>query len=52
MRQVYIEEICKYEKLSNLIRDSFGNYVMQTALKVAQKVEKQKLIAAIQKHIP
>jgi len=52
MRSLFIEEICKNERLSGLIRNSYGNYVVQKALKISKNEDKKMMIASIQKHIP
>lgn len=40
---MYIEEITNSDKLAGLIRNSFGNYVVQKALKLSQGNDKQAL---------
>ena len=43
IKTLYIEEITNSDKLSNLIRNSYGNYVVQKALIIAQNKDKQNL---------
>jgi hypothetical protein len=52
VRSQYLMELVNCERLANLITNSFGNYVIQKSLKIAQGSEKDALIAAIQKSIP
>jgi len=52
IKSKYIEEITNSDKLSGLIRNSYGNYVVQKALKIAQGKDKQFLQNAIAKSIP
>ncbi len=52
IRSMYIEEISNSDKLSGLIRNSYGNYVVQKSLKIAQGKDKTQLITAILKCIP
>jgi len=47
-----ILEFCSAEKLASVIRNSFGNYVMQTALQQSGKELKAELMSAIEKSIP
>lgn len=46
-RSVFIEEISKSEKLANLIKHAYGNYVVQKALKIAREADHHLLTAAI-----
>ncbi len=52
LRKLYIEEICQNEKLSGLIRNSYGNYVVQKALKIATGDDRKNIISSINHHIP
>ncbi len=45
-------QVSMYAHLLGLIRNSFGNYVVQKALKLAYGGYRSALIAAIQKNIP
>lgn len=49
---MYINEIANSKKLDKLINHNYGNYVVQSALKIAAPSGKEALIAAIQKSIP
>lgn len=40
VRNLYIEELALSDKLSGLIRNSYGNYVVQKALKIGFGKEK------------
>lgn len=52
VRSQYINELIVCERLPNLIKNSYGNYVIQKSLEVAKGEEKEQLIQAIQKCIP
>jgi len=45
-------ELVSCERLPNLIKNSFGNYVIQKSLDVADGPEKEELVMAIKNCIP
>ena len=47
----YIKEICESNRLSDLMKNHFGNYVVQKALKISEGVEKGTLVEYILKNI-
>ena len=47
----YINEICKNGKISEIMKNSFGNYVIQKALKISISEDKKKLIEEVSKNI-
>lgn len=47
-----IDELMRESALAKLLQDPFGNYVIQTALTVAETGQKGRLIAAIKPHMP
>lgn len=47
----YIKEICESNRLSDLMKNHFGNYVVQKALKISEGVEKATLVEHILKDI-
>ena len=51
-RAMYINEIARSTKLHTLINHNYGNYVVQSALKLAAPSGRDALIAAIQRSIP
>ena len=51
-KEKLIAEFCQADRLSSVIRNSFGNYVMQTALQQSEGLLKEQLKAAIQVSIP
>ena len=51
-RAMYIKEIAQSAKLHTLINHNYGNYVVQSALKLAHENGKLALIGAIQRSIP
>jgi hypothetical protein len=52
VRAQFIDELVMCERLPNLIKNSFGNYVIQKSLDMAQGTEREHLTQAIQKCIP
>lgn len=52
VRSQYITELVYCDRLPNLIKNSFGNYVIQKSLRVAEGSERDSLVTAIQKCIP
>ena len=51
-RNEIILQISKIEKLVNLMQNSFGNYVVQTALELSEGETKKKLARSIYDNIP
>ena len=51
-RAFYIQEIAASSKLHTLINHNYGNYVVQSALRLANPVDKMTLINAIKLSIP
>ena len=51
-RAFYIQEIAASSKLHTLINHNYGNYVVQSALRLANPVDKMTLINAIKQSIP
>lgn len=49
---MYINEIARSTKLHTLINHNYGNYVVQSALKLAAPSGRDNLIGAIQRSIP
>jgi hypothetical protein len=47
-----IEKFCHADKLASIIRNQFGNYVMQTSLQFSQGELRERLKQAIEKSIP
>ena len=47
----YINEICKDGKISEIMKNNFGNYVIQKALKISISEDKKKLIEEVSKNI-
>ena len=47
----YINEICKDGKISEIMKNNFGNYVIQKALKISVNEDKKKLIEEVNKNI-
>ena len=47
----YINEICKDGKISEIMKNNFGNYVIQKALKISVNDDKKKLIDEVSKNI-
>ena len=52
IRSFYIQEIAASSKLHTLINHNYGNYVVQTALRLAEPNDKLILINAIKQSIP
>ncbi|KAJ3297310.1 hypothetical protein HK104_000637 [Borealophlyctis nickersoniae] len=51
-RKALIDEMLNRERLEQLLRDSYGNYVVQTALDLACSTQKSKLIEAVRLLLP
>jgi hypothetical protein len=51
-RRGLIDELTEGETLAELLRDPYGNYVVQTALSVADATQRQKLVEAIRPLLP
>lgn len=51
-RSLYIGELNNREVLERLIRDSFGNYVVQTALDYSNPIERSALVESIRPLLP
>lgn len=51
-RDMLIEEMLQPVELERLLRDSFANYVIQTALDYASEDMKNRLVEAIRPHLP
>ncbi|POS82624.1 hypothetical protein EPUL_005148 [Erysiphe pulchra] len=51
-RDSLIEELLQQNEIDRLLRDSFGNYVIQTALDYASPDMKARLIEAVRPHLP
>lgn len=51
-KDMLIEEMLQPNQLDSLLRDSFANYVIQTALDYANASMKTRLIEAIRPHLP
>ncbi|EHL03072.1 putative Pumilio domain-containing protein C6G9.14 [Glarea lozoyensis 74030] len=51
-KDMLIEEMLQPTELDRLLRDSFANYVIQTALDYANPAMKTRLIEAIRPHLP
>ena len=51
-KDMLIEEMVQPTELDRLLRDSFANYVIQTALDYANPAMKARLIEAIRPHLP
>lgn len=51
-KDMLIEEMLQPTELDRLLRDSFANYVIQTALDYANPAMKNRLIDAIRPHLP
>jgi hypothetical protein len=51
-KDMLIEEMLQPAELDRLLRDSFANYVIQTALDYANPAMKTRLIEAIRPHLP
>jgi hypothetical protein len=49
---IILTELINCDRLANLIVNSYGNFVVQNALKFAKGEEKNKLAARIEKNIP
>eukprot|EP00347_Sterkiella_histriomuscorum_P024135 403332189 len=49
---IIMQELINCERLNNLITNSYGNFVVQNALKFATQEEKKKLSEQIEKNIP
>jgi hypothetical protein len=52
VRSQFVQELVHCERLTSLIKNGFGNYVIQRSLKVAAGEDRANLIAAIQKCMP
>ena len=52
MKAKLLKEFCRAQKLESVIRNSFGNYVMQTALSQSTADLRQELRATIERSIP
>eukprot|EP00011_Vannellida_sp_DIVA3-517-6-12_P000886 CAMPEP_0114630856 /NCGR_PEP_ID=MMETSP0168-20121206/14107_1 /TAXON_ID=95228 ORGANISM="Vannella sp., Strain DIVA3 517/6/12" /NCGR_SAMPLE_ID=MMETSP0168 /ASSEMBLY_ACC=CAM_ASM_000044 /LENGTH=990 /DNA_ID=CAMNT_0001842393 /DNA_START=92 /DNA_END=3064 /DNA_ORIENTATION=+ len=52
VRAMMVEELIGQDALSKLLQDPYGNYVIQTALTVADSAQRQRLVAAIKPHMP
>lgn len=50
VKTVYINELTESEELANLIKNQYGNYVIQSAIVVASGDSKKHLLAAIEKN--
>ena len=51
-RRVLIEEISSQDRLEKLLRDSYANYVVQTALDCADPLQRAKLVECIRPILP
>ncbi|KXS15099.1 ARM repeat-containing protein [Gonapodya prolifera JEL478] len=51
-RRSLVDELLNKERLDKLLRDSYANYVVQTALDSADPIQKQKLIDCIKPLLP
>jgi len=51
-RGIIIKELMQQPQVSDLLRDRYGNYVLQTALSVASPQQVQEISEAINQHLP
>jgi len=51
-RRQLVEELLNRQRLENLLRDSFGNYVVQTSLDYAEPNQRQQLVDCIRPILP
>jgi len=51
-RSIVINELCEQPGVSELLRDRYGNYVLQTALSVASGPQVQQIMQSITPHLP
>ena len=49
--EYYIDQICINDNLSQVIRNNFGNYVIQKAVKLSSGKSQEKLIKEIIKNL-
>jgi len=47
----FIEEVCQHTRVIDLMKNSYGNYVVQKALKISTGSNKSKLVSAINKNL-
>jgi hypothetical protein len=47
----YINEICDNGKIAEIMKNNFGNYVIQKALKLSLGIDKKKLSEEVEKNI-
>jgi hypothetical protein len=47
----FINEICNNGKISDIMKNNYGNYVIQKALKISLNEEKKKLVSEVEKNI-
>ena len=47
----YIEEVSKDEKIGDVIKNNYGNYVIQKALNIAKGEDKEKLIESAKRNV-
>ena len=47
----YIEEVVKEEKIGDVIKNNYGNYVIQKALNIAKGKDKEKLIEGAKRNV-
>lgn len=51
MKQVMVQEIVETDQLVHLLQDPYANYVIQTALQVAEPVQHHALVSQIKPHL-
>jgi hypothetical protein len=49
--KIFIEEVSSYNRISEMIKSCYGNYVIQKALKVISGVEREKFVYLIKKSL-
>jgi hypothetical protein len=47
----YINEICENGRIAEIMKNNFGNYVIQKALKISIKNDKKKLAEEVERNI-
>ena len=47
----FINEICSNGKISDIMKNNYGNYVIQKALKISKNDDKKKLVTEVEKNI-
>lgn len=51
-RSIYIGELRRSERLHYVMKSSYGNYVVQKALKISEGTDREELMAAISANTP